>query len=263
MCSNVYIWQMEALIKDTQVSRRVDWVIICCALEILQAPQKRKGSLHKVLVNTVKFKNITRPKLYLTREAGDVTAASEMADESGSPLVEKTAMFSKMQWFQGACCFGLQWDTKVQYRKSSLSNRSMCLKAYQMSKQQTLRIGFRIESGSTYLLDYATSTVWPRSNVIVFIFSPTGLKLVWKFSLDCRNNAIAVRYLLCPSCSLCFVPVVWTGSLTFPHSWMSEQWCHTSCSQRPGQQSGDRSNQTQRSPHLACIKRDEPENLLA
>lgn len=26
----------------------------------------------------------------------------------------------------------------------------------------------------------------------------------------------------------------WTGSLTFPHSWMSEWWCHTSCSHRAG-----------------------------
>lgn len=88
-------------------------------------------------------------------------------------------------------------------------------------------------------------------NVAVFVFSLTGLLLMWKFSLTCWKNAID---LLCPLHFPCFAPVVWTGSLTFPHSWMSEQWCHTSCSQRPGQQSGDWSNQTQPvGPHPACI----------
>lgn len=51
------------------------------------------------------------------------------------------------------------------------------------------------------------------STVIIGIWQPTEIS-------GPRSSALAAA--------------AWTGSLTFPHSWMSEWWCHTSCSHRAG-----------------------------
>ena len=71
---------------------------------------------------------------------------------------------------------------------------------------------------------------------------------VWFLGIEELNcSELFVVYVLLALC-LFFIAAVLTGSLTFPHSWMSGQWCHTSCSQRPGQQSGDwEADQTEQS----------------
>lgn len=89
--------------------------------------------------------------------------------------------------------------------------------------------------------------IWLES----FVWWGSKVSLNTAVFLGMEELSAALSYLLCPSCLLSVsfsLQAVLTCGLTFPHSWMSGQWCHTSCSQRPGQQSGDwEADQTEQS----------------